>query len=75
METSKKYPDQCSLCDRECLEKNSALVIEGQNIKTFWVHSNKDPFENAGMFGPMNGKISIIICVDCLKTSLSMDYL
>lgn len=68
--------DQCDMCEDVLQSPQSGLVIQGQDIKTFWAGGKgsglEDPFQNSGSHAPMQGQISLTICNNCLISNLRL---
>lgn len=68
--------DVCDICNEVVTKSKGGIEISGQNIAITWVGKNSpdgDPFKNAGIHVPMDGRVTITICKSCLIKELKIN--
>lgn len=65
--------DVCDICGEAVTYSKGGIEISGENIAVAWVGKDspkEDPFKGCGIHAPMNGRVSITVCLPCLKQEL-----
>lgn len=67
--------DVCDVCNEVIIKAQGGIEIAGENIAITWVGKDSpegDPFRNAGIHAPMNGRVTLTICKTCLLKELKI---
>jgi len=67
--------DVCDICNEVVVKSKGGIEVSGQNIAVAWVGKNSpegDPFKNAGIHAPMDGRVTLTICKSCLIKELKI---
>lgn len=72
---AKVQVDLCDVCGEVIVEPKGGFEISGENISIAWAGRNSpegDPFKNAGIHIPMNGRVTLTVCKSCLVKELEI---
>lgn len=67
--------DVCDICNEVITKNKGGIEISGENIAVTWVGKDSlqdDPFKKAGIYAPMNGRVTITVCNSCLVKELKI---
>lgn len=67
-----KTIDICDVCGLD-LSNTIAVEIAGENIEIQLKGNVKDPksLSSVGVYAPMNGRVTVLICSACLQSALA----